>query len=419
MIAEIITVGDEILIGQTIDTNSAWLGEQLHLYGIRLGRSTTIRDEREEILQTVEDSFSRCDLILMTGGLGPTQDDITKETLTEYFGTRLELHQDVLAKIEAYFTSRGREMLEVNRQQAELPIAADILLNKRGTAQGMWFEKNGKVLISMPGVPYEMKGIMRDGAFEKITSFFNTQPIIYNTILTQGLGESFLAEKISDWETALRNEGLALAYLPSPGIVKLRISGFAENDNVDTIRQRIDFYIEELRRRIPENAYGTDRQTLGEVVGILLRERKQSLALAESCTGGYLAHLLTSVAGSSDYFLGSAVTYSNEAKSDFLGVPESTLAEAGAVSEDTVRQMARGARKKFNSTYALATSGVAGPEGGSDENPVGTVWIGLAGPEKTLTKKVHFGKNRLRNITISALTALNWLRNEILAQDLE
>ena len=419
MNAEIITIGDEILIGQTIDTNSAWLGEQLHLQGIRLNRIITISDNYEEIKRAVDESFSRCDLVLVTGGLGPTQDDITKETLAEYFGTHLEMHEDILAEIEAFFTARGREMLEVNRKQAELPKDADILLNKRGTAQGMWFEKDGKVLISMPGVPYEMKGIMRDGGFDKIRKYFKTEPIIYKTVLTQGMGESFLADIVSDWETALRNEGLALAYLPSPGMVKLRISGFAKNGNSAAINDRIDTYIEELVKRIPENAFGTERQTIAEVVGALLKKRNQTVAFAESCTGGYLAHLMTSNPGSSDYFLGSAVTYSNEAKMNILGVSKATLAEAGAVSEKTVREMAEGARKKYKSTYAIATSGIAGPDGGTDEKPVGTVWIGLAGPKKTIAKKLNLGKSRSRNITISALTALNWLRNEILAQDLE
>lgn len=419
MIAEIITVGDEILIGQTIDTNSAWLGEQLHLQGIRLNRIVTISDNREEIIRSIDESFSRCDLILMTGGLGPTQDDITKETLAEYFGTHLEMHEDILAEIDAFFTSRGRQMLEVNRKQAELPKDADILPNKRGTAQGMWFEKTGKVLISMPGVPYEMKGIMRDGGFDKIRSFFETEPIIYKTVLTQGMGESFLADLVSDWETALRHEGLSLAYLPSPGMVKLRISGFAKNGNANEIKDRIDWYAAELVKRIPQNAFGIERQTIAEVVGTILQKRNQTIAFAESCTGGYLAHLMTSNPGSSEYFLGSAVTYSNEAKVNILGVLESTLAEAGAVSEKTVKEMAEGARKKFNATFAIATSGIADPDGGTDEKPVGTIWIGLGGPKKTIAKQLNLGNSRSRNITISALTALNWLRNEILAEDLE
>lgn len=419
MTAEVITIGDEILIGQTIDTNSAWLGEELSLQGIRLNRIITISDVPAEIIRAVADSFSRVDLVLMTGGLGPTQDDVTKETLAEYFNTSLKMHPEVLAEIEAYFTKTGRPILEVNQKQAELPVDADILKNHRGTAMGMWFEKNGKVLISMPGVPYEMKGIMRDFGFEKIKNYFHSQPIIHKTILTQGIGESFLAEKINDWETALRNEGMFLAYLPSPGMVKLRISGYAENGNADKIDQRIDHYIKELLRRVPEYAFGSDRETLAEVIGNLLQSRNQSLALAESCTGGYLAHLITSVPGSSAHFMGGVVAYSNEAKINLLGVSPDSLELEGAVSEKVVKEMANGARKKFNATFAVATSGIAGPDGGTDEKPVGTVWIALAGPRKTVAKKVNFGKSRSRNVTVSALTALNWLRNEIFKSELE
>ena len=419
MKAEVIAIGDEILIGQTIDTNSAWLGEQLYLHGIRLNKIVTISDVPAEITAAVDEAFLRADLILVTGGLGPTQDDVTKETLTAYFDTELEMHPEVLSGIEKFFTSRGREMLEVNRKQAELPKGADILVNSRGTAMGMWFEKNGKVLISMPGVPFEMKGIMREYGFEKIAKFFTTHPIVHKTILTQGIGESFLADQITDWETSLRNEGFFLAYLPSPGIVKLRISGYAENDNAEEIESHIDKYIAELNRRFPQYIYGTERETLAEVVGNLLRKRKQTLALAESCTGGYMGHLITSTPGSSDYFMGGVVSYSNDSKVNMLGVSSKTLDEDGAVSENTVKEMANGARIKFNATFAVATSGIAGPDGGTDEKPIGTVWIALAGPGKTVAKRYDFGKSRSRTITISALSALNWLRNNILSGELE
>lgn len=419
MKAEVIAIGDEILIGQTIDTNSAWLGEQLYLHGIRLNKIVTISDVPTEIVAAVDEAFSRADLILVTGGLGPTQDDVTKETLTKYFGTKLEMHEEVLSGIETFFTSRGRKMLEVNRKQAELPEGAEILVNTRGTAMGMWFEKNGKVLISMPGVPYEMKGIMRDYGFEKIRKFFTTHPIVHKTVLTQGIGESFLADQITDWETALRNEGFFLAYLPSPGMVRLRISGFAENDNAAEIESHIDRYIDELNRRFPQYIYGTERETLAEVVGNILRERNQTLALAESCTGGYLGHLLTLTPGSSTYFMGGVVSYSNDSKMNMLGVSAKTLSEDGAVSENVVKEMANGARIKFNATFAVAISGIAGPDGGTDEKPIGTVWIALAGPGKIVAKQFNFGKNRSRTITISALSALNWLRNKILSGELE
>ncbi|MFN2430743.1 MAG: competence/damage-inducible protein A [Cryomorphaceae bacterium] len=419
MDAEVITIGDEILIGQTIDTNSAWMAEQLHGRGVRLNRIITISDSPEEIVKAVDESFSRVDLVLMTGGLGPTQDDITKETLAEYFGTTLEINQGVLDGIESWFRSRGRDVLEVNRQQAALPKDADILKNSRGTAQGMWFEKNGKVLISMPGVPYEMKGILNDGGFEKISGFFKTQPIVHKTILTQGIGESYLAEILNDWETGLRNDGYFLAYLPSPGLVRLRISGYAENGNEKEVNARIDHYIEELNRRVPQYIYGTGKQTVAEAAGLLMQSKRLTLSTAESCTGGYIAHLITSVPGSSAHFMGSAVAYSNRAKKDVLGVAEEAISKHGAVSEEVVRQMAEGARKKFKTDYAIATSGIAGPDGGTKEKPIGLVWMAIAGPEKTVARMENPSRNRERNITISSLTALNWLRNKIISGELE
>ncbi len=386
MKAEVITVGDEILIGQTVDTNSAWLGEQMHMLGIRLNRIITISDTAEEIVNAIDESFARADLILMTGGLG-TQDDLTKQTLAGYFNTELVMHEEIHEQIASFFKSRGREMLVSNSKQAELPKDAIILKNSRGTAMGMWFEKDGKVLISMPGVPYEMKGIMRDYGLEQIRKFFRTEPIIHKTVLTQGIGESFLAELIEDWETKLRLEGLALAYLPSPGMVKLRISGYAANGNAEAVNERIDHYITGLETIVPEYIFGRERDTVAEVVGRLLQQRGQSLATAESCTGGFVAQLITAIPGSSKHYQGGAVTYSNASKIDLLGVSADSLADHGAVSEAVVRQMAEGARKKFGATYALSTSGVAGPDGGSDEKPVGTIWMALAGPIKPLPRR--------------------------------
>mgnify|MGYP001080590643 CR=1 FL=1 len=419
MNAEVITIGDEILIGQTVDTNSAWIAEELHLRGIRLNRIITISDAPDEITQAVDESFSRVDLVLMTGGLGPTQDDVTKYTLAEYFNTELVMNESIRSEIESWFKSRGRPFLESNSKQAELPKDADILRNSRGTAQGMWFEKDGKVLISMPGVPYEMKGILRDGGFEKLEQFFKTTPIIHKTVLTQGIGESFLAKKISDWETSLRDDGYFLAYLPSPGLVRLRISGYAENGNAEKVEAEIAEYIAELERRVPEYVFGRGKETIAQVVGKLFQEKGKTLSAAESCTGGYIAHLITSIPGSSLHFMGSAVTYSNDAKQEILGVKKESIESDGAVSEDVVVQMAEGAQKKFQSDYAISTSGVAGPDGGSDEKPVGTIWVAIAGPKKTVAKKYNFGGSRSRNITISALTALNWLRNEFLSRELE
>lgn len=419
MKAEIITIGDEILIGQTIDTNSAWLAEHLHPLGIRVNRIVTITDTRDAIREAAEEAFKRADLVLMTGGLGPTRDDITKETLAEFFETELERNQEVLKGIEDFFRSRDRPVLEVNRAQADLPKGAVILKNTRGTAQGMWFDQNGKVLISMPGVPYEMKGIMNDGGFDMLRKRFKTPKIIHKTVLTLGIGESFLADVMSDWETALRNEGLALAYLPSPGLVRLRLSGFADNGTFEAVSARIDHYIKELRRRMPQHVFGFEKETIAEVTGRLLRERGATLSVAESCTGGYVAHLLTLVPGASDYFKGGVTAYANSAKTELLGVPADLIGRHGAVSEPVVRAMAEGARKRFNTTYALATSGVAGPDGGTPEKPVGTVWMAVAGPETTVAQCLKMGRSRKGNISVSGLMALNWLRNEILSEQFE
>jgi len=413
--AEIITIGDEILIGQTIDTNSAWLGEQLHLIGVKLNRIVTISDTPEAIVDSIDDSFGRADLILMTGGLGPTQDDVTKETLAYYFGTSLERNTEILEAIDSYFNAKGLQMLESNRKQADLPKDARILRNTRGTAMGMWFEKKGKVLISMPGVPYEMKGIMTDHGLSMLQEFFPTKTILHQTIQTQGIGESFLAEKISDWETALRNDGIFLAYLPSPGLVKLRLTAYAENDNKEHVAGKIAHYISELERRVPEYIFGRGKDTVAKAIQDLFQSRGLTLAAAESCTGGLIAHEITSIPGSSAHFLGSMVTYSNNAKMTILDVKEENLEKYGAVSEQVVREMAEGVRKKLGSDFAIATSGVAGPDGGTEEKPVGTVWVSIAGKNKTLAKQLNLGKSRERNIRISMLTALNWLRQEIIS----
>jgi nicotinamide-nucleotide amidase len=419
MKAEIVTIGDELLIGQTVDTNAAWMAEQLHMLGVRVNRIVSISDAREAILEAIDDSFSRAQIVLMTGGLGPTQDDITKVTLAEYFQTSLERNEDVLEGISAFFHARGKPMLDVNTRQADLPKAAQILINTRGTAMGMWFEKEGKVLVSMPGVPYEMKGLMNEQVIPRLKEKFNPPTIIHRTILTQGIGESFLAEKISDWETSLRNEGFSLAYLPSPGQVKLRISAYSVNGNKAETESRIAHYISELERRVPEFIFGREKETLAEVVGKLLQERGETVSTAESCTGGYIAHLITSIPGSSIHYMGSVVPYSNISKSELLGVDPRIISENGAVSEATVIQMAEGVRRSFGTTWAIATTGIAGPDGGTAEKPIGTVWIAVAGPGGTVAKKHIFGNSRSRNVTLSALTALNELRNEILSQGFE
>ncbi|MFZ5554260.1 MAG: competence/damage-inducible protein A [Bacteroidota bacterium] len=408
--AEIISIGDELLIGQTVNTNAAWIGRELSLLGIEIHRITTISDQREEIISAI--SASPADIILMTGGLGPTNDDITKSTLASYFGSKLVRNTDIVQRIESYFSQRGREVSEVNRQQADLPDNCTVLTNPLGTASGMWFEKNGKIVISMPGVPYETKAIMTNEVLPRLKERFPLPHLVHRTILTQGIGESFLAEIIKDWETRLRNDGLSLAYLPSPGIVKLRIT--AKGGEKNNLEKQVNTYINELLTLVPQYIYGFENDRLEQLVGNLLTEKKQTLSTAESCTGGYIAHMITSVPGSSAYFMGTVVSYSNRIKTEILEVKEADLNNYGAVSREVVEQMALGIQKKFQTGYSIAVSGVAGPDGGSDEKPVGTVWIAIAFPGGVESKKFLFEADRIRNIHRTALTALTMLRKKLL-----
>jgi len=408
MHAEIISIGDELLLGQTINTNAAWMGEQLHLAGFKLKQVTTISDEREHILSALKDAESRADLVLITGGLGPTKDDITKETLCEYFETRLVLNEQVLVGITAFFTGRGLPMLDVNIKQAELPESAEILENTRGTAMGMWFNKGNKVFVSLPGVPHEMKGMMQEQVLPKIQELFHNEGSYYQMILTVGMGESFIAEKIAEWESRIRAEGLGLAYLPSPGIVKLRVSG------PKGLRQKVDEECLKLEALLGDLVFGRNESSLAEAVGKLLRQQNKTLAVAESCTGGYLGHLITTIPGSSDYFKGGVISYSNQLKSEMLKVSGADLEQLGAVSEVVVKQMAVGVRMACGTDYGVATSGVAGPNGGTTEKPVGTVWIAISNASETTAFKFIFGKSRERNIAIAANYALNLLRKRII-----
>ena len=412
MKAELITIGDELLIGQTVDTNASWIGEQLNQLGIDVNQISSIRDDRQHILDTLELSTSCSQLVILTGGLGPTNDDITKKTLCEYFNSTLILNEAVLEKITAYFQSRDLQMLEVNKDQARLPHNCAILDNSRGTASGMWFEKNEVIVISLPGVPYEMKGIFSDVIIPKLKEKILVSNVLNKTIKTQGIGESFLAEIIKDWEYELIEDGLKLAYLPSPGIVKLRITAFGSREN--ELRNLIEKYVLKLVALIPDYIYGYDKDKLEQVVGKLLAKKNASLSLAESCTGGNLAHMITSVSGSSSYFKGSIVAYSNTVKTDFLSVDSQLLIKHGAVSKQVVEQMAIGANLRFDTDYSIATSGVAGPNGGTEDKPVGTVWIAIAADEKVYSKKLTLGDNRERNILISSLSALNLLRLKLL-----
>ena len=410
---EIISIGDELLIGQTINTNASWIGAQLAANGIKVSHVVTISDTWEAITGALEEAQRRSRVVLITGGLGPTKDDITKQVLCAYFDTELVLDEQVLNHVESFFIKRNRPMLEVNKMQAMVPETCEVLFNEQGTAPGMWFEREGTVFVSMPGVPYEMKYLMESHVIPRLTNKFPLKKLVQKTYLTQGIGESFLAEKISDWENQLRGEGLDLAYLPSPGMVKLRISS-ASGDQA-----RVAYFGEELKRMVPVYLYGEEEDTLPEVVGKLLQEKGETIGTVESCTGGGIMASLTSVSGSSAYVLGGLVTYSNDLKIKLAGVSPETLEDFGAVSEETVLEMAAGGKKELGVDWCISVSGIAGPLGGSDEKPVGTVWIALDGPNGKITRKFLFGTDRQRTVQMTVLTALNLLRCEILGINIE
>ena len=409
--AEIITIGDEILIGQTVDTNSAWMGQELNLRGVDIDRIVSIRDTKEAIVHALDQVKPTTQLVLITGGLGPTKDDLTKHVLTEYFGGELIQNDEALENIHRLFNTIGLKVNAVNEAQALLPSTAKALINEVGTASGMHFEKNKCHYISMPGVPYEMKNIMKVHILPFIEEHLVSGHIVHKTLLTHGVPESVLAEMISNWEEELPNP-LKLAYLPSPGMVKLRIT--AKGGDRGFLEASIAREALQLKKLIGNHIYGEDDDSLEKLVGRLLKDKRANLATAESCTGGHLAHRITSVPGSSAYFNGSVVAYDNAIKERVLGVSASSLEEYGAVSEAVVCQMAEGICKLMGTHYGLATSGVAGPDGGSEEKPVGTVWIAVAGPSGTVAKKFTFGKDRLRNIHRSSFMALSMLRQSLI-----
>ncbi len=405
--ADIISIGDELLIGQTINTNAGWMGEQLALVGIRARQVLTISDDRTAILEALD--ASKAHVVLITGGLGPTKDDITKHTLCSYFDTKLVRHPHIEAAIAAFFRSVGREPLEVNLAQADLPEACKVVPNDRGTASGMWFERDGRVFVSMPGVPYEMKAMMEKHVLPELRETFQPPTIVHRTILTTGLGESHLAQRIAAWEDSLAADDIKLAYLPSPGLVKLRLSTYANNDPT-AATARVATKAGQLYRLIPELIFGEGEERLEQVVGRLLKERGQSLSLAESCTGGYVSHLITGVPGSSAYYTGGVVSYANAVKMEELGIPSDMLELNGAVSQPVVERMAVGVREALRTDWSVALSGVAGPDGGTPEKPVGTVWMAVAGPEGVRSHCGFYPGSRDLVIRRSALAALNMLR---------
>ena len=407
MKAEIITIGDEILIGQIVDTNSAWIAEQLNLTGIEIYQITSVHDNYEHITETLKNAEERVDLVILTGGLGPTRDDITKTTLCDFFDTKLVFHEPTFERIKQMFALRNYGVNRLNREQAMLPETCEVLPNKKGTASGMWFEKNGKIFISVPGVPVEMKYLFEAEILPKLRSYTNKEAIFHKTVLTQGLPESVLALKIEEWENSLP-ENIKLAYLPNPMSVRLRLSAYGTDEAL--IKQQVDDEVIKLLQIIPDNVYGFDNDTLAEVIGRLLKAKRKTLAIAESCTGGYISHQITSVAGCSDYFKGSVVAYSNSIKQNVLGVNIKSLEEFGAVSEQVAKEMAVGVKTLFNTDFAVATTGIAGPTGGTEEKPTGMVWIAIAHENKVSATKFQFGNDREINILRFGHTALQLLR---------
>ncbi len=411
MKAEIITIGDELLIGQTIDTNSAWMGAELSLAGFDVHKKTTIHDNRSDILQALSDSSGKSDVVLITGGLGPTSDDITKQTLCEFFNTKLVLDEEVLDMIGKMMLRRNFPMNENNRRQAEVPESCMVLTNAAGTAPGMWFEKDDTIFISMPGVPVEMKYIMNQHVLPALKKRFTSQVIIHRNVMTYGAPEARLAEILTGFEAALPGH-IKLAYLPSSGIIKLRLTGSGTDHK--SVSDSVEIQVNKLYTIIPDLIYGENEESLEMVIGKLLREKKKTLCTSESCTGGNIAHLITCIPGSSDYFVGSVIAYSNSVKTQLLGIDERIIEKEGAVSEPVIRAMAEGAKRILKTDYCVATSGIAGPGGGTPEKPVGTIWIAVASGSGTVAEKHTFGTDRIANITRFSLVALNMLRKQII-----
>ena len=417
MNAELLTIGNEILIGQIVNTNSVWMAQQLNLVGVSIVHMSSVADDKESILKAFDEASKRADIVLITGGLGPTKDDITKSTFCEYFNTELVIDEDVLSDVTGFFSKRNKEVSDINKKQAEVPKGCLVIRNKNGTAPGMWLEKNDTIFVSMPGVPYEMQGMVLDDIIPEIKKRYKLPFIYHKTILTQGIGESVLSELISDWEDSLTDKEIGLAYLPSPGMVRLRLSskGFNELE----LKQKVENAADNVKPLIEKyiygyEEYGQQQPKLEEILGKLLLEKNLKLALAESCTGGYISHLITSVAGSSAYYNGGVVPYHNEFKHNLLNVDNAIFEKHGAVSKECVMAMAKQSLIKFNADVSIAVSGIAGPSGGTEEKPVGTTWIAVAYKDRIIPKQFVFGDNRSRNIQMTAMTAMNMLRKLIL-----
>jgi len=409
----ILTVGDEILIGQIVDTNSAWMARQLNLQGAAVTGIRTVGDDLPAILDALKEAWREADVILMTGGLGPTKDDITKKALAEYFGSELVFDQATYDRIVRIFERLGRRVSTAHRHQAYHPASAKLLPNRMGTAPAIWMERDGKVLVAMPGVPYEMKHLMEDEVMPRLRWRFPGRPIAHRTVLTVGEGESRIADRLATFEDDLPDK-LKLAYLPNLGQVRLRLTG--RGDDEAALQHLLDVKVKELVAHIPDLVFGYETEQLEEVVGRMLRMRGLTLATAESCTGGYIAHRLTSVPGSSDYFQGAIVAYSNDLKEQLLAVRPETLQQHGAVSRETVVEMVSGALGALGVDIALSISGIAGPGGGSPDKPVGTIWMAVGNEGVIIPQKLQAGKDRTNNIKYASVHALNLLRQFVLEQ---
>ncbi len=417
MTAHLLTIGDEILIGQIVDTNSAWMSRQLNLCGITVVGKSSVGDTRAAILAGVEHAATTAQIIIMTGGLGPTKDDITKKTLAEMFDSSMAFHAETYGWIEDYFAKINRTVPPVMRDQATLPEKATILANKVGSAPGMWFERAEKVFISLPGVPFEMEYLITHEVLPRLQARFQSRPIVHRTLLTAGEGESNIAARIEAFEDALPAH-IKLAYLPALGQVRLRLSGTWPGeitpDAEVILSVELDAQKAQLQAIIPDLIFGEENESLQQVVGNILLAQGKQFGTAESCTGGYVAHLITTVPGASAYFPGSIVSYSYAMKEKLLGVNPETLRQFGAVSEITVREMALGALDTLGVDVSLAISGIAGPDGGTPDKPVGTVWMAVSDRHRTVVVKYVFGRDRLKNIQLTGTYGLNLVRKFLL-----
>jgi nicotinamide-nucleotide amidase len=411
----IITIGDELLIGQVIDTNSAWMARELNACGIRVKRRVAVGDVKDDICKALDEELQHADVVLMTGGLGPTADDITKPLLCEYFGGKMVVDQGSLENVQYLFEKiYHRPITERNLRQAEVPDVCKVLVNKRGSAPGMVFEKNGKLVISMPGVPHEMQGMMTTDVIPLLQSRFSSNHIIHRTLVTFGIGESMLADHIQELENSLP-QGIRLAYLPNYGMVRLRLTG--SGASLPQITAEVEEQFFRLKSAVQQWLITDKDETIEQVIAGLCKERSASVSTAESCTGGYISHLLTAMPGSSSFYNGGVISYSNSLKQELLGVKESSLIAHGAVSEEVVREMLQGILNRARTTFGLAVSGIMGPNGGTPEKPVGTAWVAVGNNEKQLVQKFQFRFDRQRNIHMTSVNALNLLRQFIVQLD--